>query len=47
MKESNEEYKHAEAFCLMKYRCEKCGQAEVVWNSRDGVTPFIINCENL
>lgn len=45
MKESNEEYKHAEAFCLMKYKCEKCGQAEVVWNSRDGVTPFIINCE--
>lgn len=45
MKESNEEYKHAEAFCLMTYKCEKCGKSEVVWNSRDGVTPFIIKCE--
>lgn len=38
-------YEHAEAYCLMKYRCEKCGFTEKVWNSRDGVTPFIINCE--
>ena len=37
-------YKHAEAYCLMKYRCEKCGFTEKVWNSRDCVTPFIINC---
>ena len=38
-------YDHAEAYCLMNYKCEKCGQEEVLWNSRDGVTPFIINCE--
>lgn len=39
------EYNYAEAYCLMTYRCEKCGCTEVLWNSRDGVTPFIINCE--
>lgn len=38
-------YNHAEAFCLMNYRCEKCKTIEVLWNSRDGVTPYIINCE--
>ncbi len=37
-------YKHAEAFCLMHYKCEKCGNIEILWNSRDGVTPFIISC---
>ena len=34
--------KHAEAFCVMQYRCEKCGQVELIYNNRDGVTPFII-----
>ena len=38
-------YKHAEAYCLMQYKCEKCGTGEILWNSRDGVTPFMINCE--
>ena len=38
-------YKHAEAYCLMKYKCEKCRKTEILWNSRDGVTPFMINCE--
>ncbi len=28
----------------MTYRCEKCGHIETIWNSRDGVTPFIVNC---
>jgi hypothetical protein len=37
-------YNHAEAFCLMQYRCEKCGSTETLWNSRDGVTPFIVAC---
>ena len=36
------EYK--EAFCQMLYRCEKCGFLEILYNSRDGVTPFIIGC---
>lgn len=35
---------HAEAFKLMNYRCEDCGRHEVLWNSRDGVTPFYIDC---
>ncbi len=34
---------HAEAFCLMQYACA-CGHREVIWNSRDGVTPFCLNC---
>lgn len=34
---------HAEAFCLMWYRCE-CGHLERMWNSRDGVTPFATVC---
>lgn len=38
-------YRHPEAFRLMTYRCESgpCGD-ELVWNSRDGVTPFVIRC---
>lgn len=32
---------HAEAFCLMKYST-KDGEVEWIWNSRDGVTPFIV-----
>ena len=38
------EYKHKEAFCLMQYICERCFGSEILWNSRDGVTPFIIHC---
>lgn len=37
-------YNHKEAFSLMHYRCEKCGRIEQLWNSRDGVTPFVITC---
>jgi len=39
-----QKYQNAEAFCLMRYRCEKCNHVEVLWNSRDGVTPFVIGC---
>lgn len=39
-----EEYRHAEAFCLMTYLCKGCGHREVIWNSRDGVTPFAATC---
>lgn len=35
-------YKHAEAFCLMTYQADDGSESEVVWNSRDGVTPFVI-----
>jgi hypothetical protein len=37
-------YNHAEAFKLMTYKCESCHYEERIWNSRDGVTPFGINC---
>lgn len=36
-------YNYAEAFCLMRYRC-KAGHDEQIWNSRDGVTPFMMSC---
>lgn len=35
-------YNHAEAFCLMTYREDRGTEEEVIWNSRDGVTPFVI-----
>lgn len=35
---------HAEAFKLMLYRCQVCNVGEWIWNSRDGVTPFGIDC---
>jgi DNA-directed RNA polymerase subunit RPC12/RpoP len=28
----------------MEYRCQDCSKEEMLWNSRDGVTPFIIGC---
>lgn len=37
-------FQHAEAFCVMTYQCEKCKRRELLWNSRDGVTPFLISC---
>ena len=38
-------YNHPEAYCLMYYRCQHCNAIEQLWNSRDGVTPFIISCK--
>lgn len=35
---------HLEAFCLMAYACEHCHHSELIWNSRDGVTPFGTQC---
>lgn len=35
-------YKHAEAYCLMTYRSDDETEEEIIWNSRDGVTPFTI-----
>src|SRR5687767_14751114 len=37
------EYNHKEAYCLMRYRC-LCGHCETIWNSRDGVTPYSMDC---
>lgn len=42
------EHKHKEAFMLMTYQCElyDCRWIEIIWNSRDGVTPFMgPNCQ--
>jgi len=41
-----EQCSHPKAFCLMRYKCQTCGAIELVWNSRDGATPFIIGCRN-
>ena len=38
-------YIHKEAFCLMYYKRKKCEELEQLWNSRDGVTPFVITCK--
>ena len=37
-------HNHTEAFRLMQYACEDCEHNEIIWNSRDGVTPFGMNC---
>lgn len=37
-------HKHAEAYNLMKYQCQACKNIETFWNSRDGVTPFAMDC---
>lgn len=39
-------YNHAEAFCLMKYATRDGKTIEWLWNSRDGVTPFIIRSQS-
>ncbi len=36
-------YQHGEAYMLMTYTCS-CGHHEVIWDSRDGVTPFAMTC---
>lgn len=41
---SFQRYTHKEAFCIMHYRCDLCRYTQRLWNSRDGVTPFIIDC---
>lgn len=35
-------YQHTEAYCIMFYKCDKCHAVERFWNSRDGVTPFVV-----
>lgn len=35
-------YFHPEAWCLMKYRSDDGLEEELIWNSRDGVTPFMV-----
>lgn len=35
-------HKHVEAYKLMKYASDDGSLVEMIWNSRDGVTPFIL-----
>lgn len=37
-------HQHVEAFKRMQYGCASCGMSELIWNSRDGVTPYVIAC---
>lgn len=36
-------YKHSEAYALMTYLSDDGKTGELIWNSRDGVTPFIVH----
>ena len=44
MRKTSRGHQHAEAFCLMRYECRDCEHREIIWNSRDGVTPFTTTC---
>lgn len=35
-------HRHSEAYCLMTYVTDDGAERERIWNSRDGVTPFVI-----
>ena len=37
---------HKEAYCNMTYECEICEHHVRIWNSRDGVTPFMVKCRH-
>jgi len=41
---SEQEHIFREGFMVMMYECEDCNQVEHIWNSRNGVTPFMIGC---
>lgn len=36
----NPEHTHAEAYCRMEYFAKSINRMIVIWNSRDGITPF-------
>lgn len=38
------EMNYKTAYCLMIYKCSHCKHMEILWNSRDGVTPFTVDC---
>ena len=37
---------HPSAYLLAEYTCEKCKAVEFIWNGRNGVTPFCVNCKS-
>lgn len=40
--QSERPHRHAEAFCLMRYQADDRRSEEILFNSRDGVTPFTL-----
>ncbi len=45
MSDGQPQYQHGEAFMLMTYACARCLTRKHIWNSRDGVTPFMLACD--
>lgn len=41
-RQPNRQHQHGEAYHLMKYRADHRQLEEIIYNSRDGVTPFVI-----
>lgn len=41
------QHQHAEAYALMRYASDDGTKAVLVWNSRDGVTPFVISIDGI
>ena len=39
-------FNHPEAFCHMRYATDDGSHGETIWNSRDGVTPFMIHSKD-
>lgn len=37
-------HQHAEAFRVMTFECERCGFQELIWNSRDGLIQYTVDC---
>jgi hypothetical protein len=42
MAQAAKDFNHPEAFCHMRYQSEDGRESEIIWNSRNGVTPFMV-----
>lgn len=42
--EKRPKYKNADSFKIMEYYCKTCEMHEMIWNSRDAVSPFGTSC---
>lgn len=40
-------HQHSEAFALMQYEADDGSSLHVLWNSRDGVTPFVVTIDGV
>jgi len=45
MEQSLRHYRHGEAFALMLYEGRNTKRVVTIWNSRDGVTPFMVDID--